>query len=320
MSTRNSRKLIDPCTLRGYDNISPYLSRLVNNIELQGEAVKHTAPDYIPYIMATEGGVAYIKSANEWVRFMQWGSTYRNGLLPRFVKLWSEDGHTWSTPIDLKRNDDIVIFPANAEFYPLANKIDELVKSLNTVEDNISQNLDNLRQLAVAVVRNNKLKNQITALNDLRRAGTTALGVISLEENVSGDNANINAVMSKTEAEEALTVVTLSPNAENYLMDYLELKKDYRQELNNVIGVSEVAEKTERRINSEMEMIENSTYSMIDLLCDSINKYATYYKVDIYAHRAHSACAAHVDMAVQESGAESKTKGAEEGAQNGNIE
>lgn len=318
MATRNNRKWrdCDPCNVRGYDNISPYLSRLINNIDISGMATENTAPYFIAYVMATVGGIAYVRSANEWVKFMPIYVKKRYGILPRWVKLWSEERQAWSGAVEIKKDGDVVIFPANAEFYPLADKIDELVTSLNTVEDNISQNLNNLRQLAVAVVRDNKLKNQLIALNKLREAGTTALGIISLEDNTNGDKAQINAVMSRTEAEEAVTVVTLSPNAENYLADYLALKQDYREELNNVIGVTEVAEKTERRINSEMEMIENSTYSMIDLLCDSINKYATFYNVDIYAHRAHSACAAHVDKAVQESDTESEIEGAEEGADN----
>ena len=303
MSTRSGRKWrdCDPCNVRGYADISPYLSRLVNNITLEGGAIDKTAPDFIAYTLATRGGVAYIRSVNEWTKFTSVQPKKRYGILPRYVKLWSDENQTWSGQIDTAKDNDVVIFPANTEFYPIADKISELVTSLNTVEDNISQNLNNLRQLAVAVVRDDKLRHQLEILDKGRQEGISALGVISLPARTNSDGTTLNDIITHTEAEEAISVVSLSPNAQNYLADYLALKQDYRQELNNTIGVSEVAEKTERRITTEMEMIENSTYAIIDLLCDSINKYAKFYNVDIYAHRAHSACAEHVDMATSES-------------------
>lgn len=309
----------DPCITSGGNStdLSPYLSRLINNITLDGSATKNVAPDFIVYTLATTGGIAYIKSSNEWVNFQADSPRKVFGLIPAKVRLWSEERAEWSGSINITRDGDICIFPANAQFYAVANKIREIVTSLNTVEDNISQNLDNMRELAVVVTRDGKLAEQLTALNALRQAGTTALGVITLKNNVNGEQAAINALVNNDEAQEALSVVTLSPNCHNYLADYLELKKDYREELNNVIGVTEVAEKTERRINSEMELIENSSYAVIDLLIDSINKYAKFYNVDILAHRAHGGCAEHADEAAPEEGTESKIDGSEPDGEEG---
>lgn len=300
MSTRKSRLFrdCDPCAIRGYTEIAPYLSRMVNNITLEGSAIENIAPDFIVYTLLTRGGIAYIKDLNEWAWFTNSGSKKRYGILPQYVKLWSEEKRMWSGQIDLAQDkDNICIFPANTDFYPLADKIAELVESLKTVEDNISQNLNNMRTLAVAVTKDNKLADQLRALDTQRQAASTCLGVLNVQQPV-GDPAQ--QLLTRDTAEDLLTVISLSPNAENYLADYLELKRDYREELNNCIGVTEVSEKTERRINSEMEMIENSTYAFIDLICDSINKYAKFYDVDIYAHRSHSACAEHVDTTVEE--------------------
>lgn len=314
--TRENRKYrdCDPCVNNGgsFSELSPYLSRLVNNITVEGAAVDNIAPDYIVYTLATAGGIAYIKSTNDWVEFMPDGPRRVFGTIPARVRLWSEEGQAWSQPISITREEDICIFPANAEFYPLANKIRELVQSLNTVEDSISQNLDNLRQLTVIVTRDKKLKNQLTALNKLRQSGTCAYGVIDIPQNKD----SLSELLTQEEAKDALTMLSLSPNSENYLSTYLELKKDYREELNNVIGVTEIAEKQERRINSEMELIENSTYAMIDLLIDSINKYAKFYNVDILAHRAHGGCAKHSDEAVAGNDTESKISLSEEGINN----
>lgn len=321
MSTRNSRLFrdCDPCINEGqYKTIAPHISRLVNNITFIGAAIRNVAPDFIAYTLATEGGIAYIRSSNEWARFKSDSSIKKFGLIPSKVRLWSEERQEWSGSYDITRDGDICIFPANSDFYPIAAKIRELVDSLDTIETNISQNLNNLRELAVAVTRGRKLANQLKALNKQRVAGTEALGVLEVPETTTadGNNANLNALLTQESAEDLLTVISLSPNANNYLADYLELKRDYREELNNLIGVTEVAEKSERRINSEMEMIENSTYAVLDLLIDSVNKYATFYNVDIYAHRAHSACAEHVDKAIEEEGTQVQTDGTEGGTDN----
>lgn len=308
MATRSSRlyRDCDPCIKGIYDNISPYLSRLVNNIDFTGAATDNTAPDFIAYTLATEGGIAYIRSTNEWVKFTADSPIKKFGLIPAAVRLWSDERQEWSGSLDITKDGDICIFPANANFYPIVAKVRELVDSLETVETNISQNLNNMRELAVAVTRDNKLTNQLKALNKQRQSGDAVLGILTLTTDTNGADANINALLSREEAQDALTVISLTPQVNNNLAEYLELKKDYREELNNTIGVTEVAEKSERRINSEMEMIENSTYAMIDLILDSVNKYAKFYGVDIHGHRAHSGCAEHVDKAIAEEGTESK--------------
>lgn len=300
MSTRNGRKYrnCEPCAMMGVvlNSATPYLSQLVDNIALSGSAIENMPPDYIVYALAVYGGIAYIADTNEWTIFTPADknqNTY-NGLLPETVKLYSYAQERWSEPINCKAAN-IKIFPANATFYPVIDKINELAESLETVEDNISQNLDNLRQMAVVVTKDKRLRNQLISLNKQRLCGQSH-GVVLLPED------DDKTLLSAETANEALTVVSLSPNAENYLDTYLTLKADYRQELHNVIGVTEVAEKSERRITSEMELIENSTYAFIDMIINNINKYAKYHNVEIYAHRQHSACAEHADPTIEAAG------------------
>lgn len=293
MATRKSRILVDPCIIGSNNSVAPYIVQLVNNIEVYGSAVENTSPDYIPYVMAARGGIAYVRDINEWTPYVADGVSKHHGNIPTRVRLWSEERQLWSDGVNTT-DGNVCIIPANVLNYAVTDKIEELVGSLNTVEQSISQNLENLRQLAVVVTRDSKLKNQLIALDRLRRAGEISHGVIDIPKD--GNTETINEMLRMDDIESLLTVVSLSPNADNYLTDYLALKQDYRQELNNVIGVTEVKEKSERRINSEMELIQNSSCAFIDMIIDNINKYAKHYDIDVHAHRTHDGCTEHETM------------------------
>lgn len=316
MATRKGRLFRDClnqsyCTAYGgnVSGVAPYVSQMVNNITVYGRATEQTPPDFIINVLAEDGGIAYIKNLNRWARFYTASAKRVNGL-PTVVRLWSDERQQWSgdTPVD----DNIHIYPANAMFFAVVNKIAEYVQTDTTIDENISQNLANLRELTAICVYGNALKNQLEEANDKRLKGATHV-VINLERR----HKNWQAAGLKPDDE--LGVVTLSPNAHNYLPDYLELKKNNLEELNKVIGISNVAEKEERRINSEMVLINNSSMAYIDMIINTINKYAKYYGDDIHAHRTHSGCDEHIDEAIDESPAEGEIIN-EEGTDNGEAD
>lgn len=295
--TRAGRQTLDPCINEGGNSIgvAPYIAQLVNNISIEGEAAKNAAPNYIAYVMATTGGIAYIRDVNEWAPFTA-ADPHTRGGIPLKARIFSEETGLYSNPLSTT-DGNVCIFPANPDFYPLSRKIKEAVMSINCVEDNISQNLDNLREMAIIITRDSKLKNQLIMLNRMRQSGKAAYGVLSIPKD--GNTETVTDLLTREDLDNLATILNFSTNAHNYLADYLALKQDYRQELQNIIGVTEVAEKTERRINAEMEMIENSSFAMVDLIINNINNYAKFYGVDVHAHRTHSGCAQHVDNAIQ---------------------
>lgn len=295
MSTRQGRTLragncFDPCLAmypRGIGReVSLYLSVLCDAIELRGSAAESTPADFIIKLLAKRGGVAYNKATNKWHDFTACGHGKKYGILPRFVMLKDEDNNVWSNEMDTVKYPEICIFPANAEFYPVVIKIAELVTSLDTVEDNISQNLNNMRELALVISSNKNIKSQLMLAERQRVRGVQATAYIDISDIQEQDITALGKAL-----EDYVKVVTLSPNAHNYLPDYLALKQAYQTELFKFIGVSDVGEKQERRIESEMAIIENSSYAFIDMLIDNINEYANLHEVDIHAHRKHSQCA-----------------------------
>ncbi len=281
-------------------DIALYLAVLCNSVEILGAAVDYTPSGEVVRLLSTYGGAAYNKTDKTWHQFISVSPRRKYGILPRDIKLKSIDGDEWSEIIDTELFPEICVFPANAVFYPVIDKIAESVVSLQTVEDNISQNLANLRELSVVLASSQKIKTQLEVLNRMRLSGATT-GVIDVTES---EEKSANALGQSLD--DFIRVISLSPNAHNYLPDYLALKTDYREELSKLIGVASVGEKEERRVVSEMEIIENSSYAFIDIIIDSINEYGKLHNVDIYAHRRHSACEQHIAAGSTEEGAEAQ--------------
>lgn len=264
--TREGRKIIDICGLplwgEGEYSLSPYLSILVNNIELEGEAVKDTPPQYIIYTLATRGGIAYLRDVNEWTAFNSVGKKNRYNL-PRRVRLYNDDGYLSET---LNVDKSICIIPANAEYYAPANEIKKRVFRLNEIALNIFQNLNVLRQAAAVVTDDSDLSTQVETANKQREEGKTTVTLIK-------------------KAGSELSIENFSPAAQSHLLEYLEMEKETYTQLNEIIGVANVGEKQERRIESEIELIEDSSGAIIDTLISSINQWAGYYDIDVHAHR-----------------------------------
>lgn len=265
MATRNNRKFVDPCGLKKVgDGNAPYLSMLCNNIVLSGSAIDNTEPNYIQYIMATCGGICYIRENNKWAEFRQHGKSTRTGM-PRKIRIRGND--SWGQQIDVD-GVNYCIFPANVEFAPPVDLIDKKVHLLEEVEKNILQNLDNLRELSYIETEAPETSQALIRLDEARREGQTH-GVLQ----------------KKGPAEFVGEVKSLTANAQNYLETYINLKMDARQELYEIVGVAKMVEKGERRIIGEVDLANDSASAFIDLIIESINKYAKFYNVDIQAER-----------------------------------
>lgn len=266
--TREGRKTVDICGLAlwetgsGKYSVSPFLSILVNNIELEGEAVKDTPPQYIVYTLATRGGIAYLKDINEWTAFNTVGKRDRYNL-PRKVRLYNNDGYL-SEAVNV--SNDIYIFPANAEYYPPVNEIKKRVFRLNELDLNIHQNLNVLRQATAVVTDDEDLSTQVQRANKEREEGATTVTLVK-----------------KPGAE--LGIENFTPAAQSHLLEYAELEKEAYTQLNEIVGVANVGEKNERRIESEINLISESSGAIIDTLVSSINKWAEWYGIDVHARR-----------------------------------
>lgn len=263
--TREGRKFIDPCddTDRQIGGLPPYLSMLVNNIDLDGAAIKKTPPDFIVYALAMNGGIAYSPELNEWAEFVQSGTSDRYGM-PRTVRLIGDGG-------DVAREISVAdarvhIYPANAEFIPPIKQINRLLARLNEVEINIQQNMVVMRQATAIIVEDDSLDKELKKADKDRRSGATQV-----------------ILHKRTGA--TLELANFSPNCQNYLPTYLEYERELLRRLDNATGVIQVDEKNERRIQSEISAIEEGASAQIDLIISSINRYAKYYGDDILARR-----------------------------------
>lgn len=266
-------------------NAAPYLSILTNNIELTGQACENTEP--ITFIIKTlieKGGICYSRPDNTWYEFYVEGERGRTGL-PKKIRLVLDKAPYRTRVVDLTNPlfaENFVIFAANPYYYPIAAKVCELVAGIETSEENISQNLTNLRQLTLTVTRGNALAPQLNAIDKIRMAG--------------GVSASIQLPMQKPneptrDISEELQLMPFGAEVESHITEYIELRKTLQEELYKVIGLSSLGDgEQERRIQSEVNLQENGSYAYLDVLIDSINHTAMLKNVDICARRLHSAC------------------------------
>src|SRR5699024_10073044 len=67
--------------------------------------------------------------------------------------------------------------------------------------------------------------------------------------------------------------------------DFLEIWKNTLEELDALTGRAAIGEKNERRITEEVAVIENAASTSIDVLTDTVNKFAEWYGDDVHAVR-----------------------------------
>lgn len=265
--TREGRKtLFNKYTCDGV--APPYLSMLCANVELSGEIFEDTHPFYVVEKLATNGELCYIKSVNSWAEFKRSGKNTRTGF-PSHIRLKGNGGE-YSAAVKCGEDTDYLIFPANATFTPLVDAINYRVALLQEIDLNILQNLDTLRQMALVKASSAELAAKLAAIDNKRRRGDSA----AVLEVGAGDEVD---------------VVNLSPNSENHLPAYLQMKEAVKEELAQVVGVAKMAEKGERRVNGEIDLAVDAASACIDLLIQAINEYCKFYGLNGKAQRKRGA-------------------------------
>ena len=267
MATRVGRKWCDPCALpQGVTGAAaPFLSILVNNIQVYGAAVEGTPPAFIVRTLVDRGAIVYDRISGLWSAFNSVGGRDRFNFPKRICLIG--DGGRLSDPIEVDVN--LCIFTANAYWYKPADEVKRKVETLSMLSNSTAQNLNSLKESAAIIYTDSDLTENIDKAERDRLEGKPTVKIY----NKSGMPINIER---------------FGTGAPSHLMDYLELWKNTMEELDQLTGRASVGEKTERRINSEMAVIENAALSSIDVMIDSINNYADYYGVDIKAERGHS--------------------------------
>lgn len=272
MATRNSRKTFDPCLLPwffagvgGGQTTTPYLSILVNNVKIEGKATDGTPPQFIAKAMAVNGGVAYLVDVNEWAEYTPVGKNDRYGF-PKKIKLKGDGGYLSDT-IDV--DDNIHIYPANAEFYAPVNEIIAISEELAELKKNIYQNYDALKQATVIEYDDPDISKDVELAEKQRLAGAST---VKLQRKMGTDGVELKQFM---------------PNAQCYIAEYTAREEILYQRLDNVTGVAKLGEKGERRISGEIDLAMSSASSIIDMIISSINAYAKYYGDDVHASRGY---------------------------------
>lgn len=314
--TRAGRQIKKDCLCRALsefglirgDIVAPYISIMENNIELTGGATDNIPPHFIMRLLVNKGGACYSKVDNSWYEFMSVGIPDRFGN-PQRIRIRKEDSYYFDQRIiDLKQYPEFVIFPANSYYYPLANKVCEITEAIITVEGNLSQNLANLREMTMFAIRNDKYASQLQLLDERRRAGQT-YGILRLDKETP----------DYTDIQTEIGMFPFSAQTESRITELQELRDKLIEERLQLIGVTSVGEKQERRVTNEINLIENGSYAFLDLLIDSVNETAKRYNVDIKARRGHECGVDSLPEEKEESrqGAnESATEGSEEEKQN----
>lgn len=280
------------CCCREFDvlnqiggNAAPYLAILNNNIELTGKACENIEPiTFIIKTLTEKGGICYSRPDNSWYEFYVEGERGRTGL-PKKIRLIIDKAPYRTRLVDLTNPlfaEEFIIFAANPYYYPIAAKVCELVAGIEATEENISQNLTNLRQLTLIVTRGNALEAQLDAIDKIRMAGGVSASIQVPKQKPNTPTRDIA---------EDLQLMPFGAEVESHITEYIELRKTLQEELYKVIGLSSLGDgEQERRIQSEVNLQENGSYAYLDVLIDNINHTAMLKNVDIRARRLHSVC------------------------------
>lgn len=266
MSTRAGRRG-DPCNNDGIHvrgGIAPYVSILINNIQIFGGDTDGAPPTFIARTIVTDGMIAFLPSEKIWARCVRYGHDNRFQL-PSKIRLIGENGKL-SAPIDVNGDEFVHVYYANAFGLPVTGELQKRVDTLEYISGALRQNVDALRQATAIIYRDPELKTQIETAQRARERGETT---VSLLQSV-GDEIRLE---------------NFSTGAVSYVSDLLELWKNTMTEIDALTGRAKVAEKTERRITSEIAVIENAAATSIDVIIDTVNAFATYYGDDVFAAR-----------------------------------
>lgn len=267
--TRQGRK-IDPCAWNEYgvqrSRGIPFLSILINNIQVYGADTENAIPTFIVRTLVERGMVALETTTKEWSACVKAGKNLRTGF-PKYVRLKGEDGRL-SEPIDVQsKYSNVHVYYANAYGFPIATDIFRRVNTLDFISGAIVQNVNALRQATAIIYHDNNLDEQIERAQRQREAGESTI--------------TLYGGMSESDIE----LKNFATGSVSNIPDFLEIWKNTLEDLDALTGRAAIGEKNERRITEEVAVIENAASTSIDVLIDTVNKFAEWYGDDVHAVR-----------------------------------
>lgn len=265
--TRRGRIFLDPC-LKGLTGglYAPFLSILCNNVQIYGKAAEDVPPTFIVKTLVERGGIAYLRAADTWAAFVPDGRRKRTGF-PTSVRLIG-DGGQLSEPMWTEEGagSNLCLIPANPYFYPPAESVKGKVALLDEITNSLTQNLAALKQSTAIIYDDPALTTEIEAAEGQRLAGATT---VKIKKNLGGE----------------LDIRNFSPEAKSHIPDLIALWTQTVEEIDEMTGRATVGEKTERRTDDEISVIEQSASATIDVIIDTFNRYAKWYDIPARAVR-----------------------------------
>lgn len=269
MATRTGRQgFVDPCLSKYAEtgHNAPFLSILINNIQIFGSDTEDTPPHFISKTLVMNGGIAFLRKDKKWAAFRSVSPANYAGI-PKKIRLVGDLGRL-SAPMDVD-GKDVCVIPANAFFCPPAYDVLRRVEMLDMISGAVGQNIDALRQCTAIFYDDDTLKSGITDAENKRLKGARTVSI----QKTPGAQVDIK---------------NFTPDAKSYIMDFMEVWKQTLEELDAVTGRATIGEKNERRITEEVSVIEDAASTSIDVIIDTFNEYAEFYEIDAIAARGSS--------------------------------
>lgn len=269
MATRTGRQcFVDPCLSKYAEtgHNAPFLSILINNIQIFGFDTEDTPPHFISKTLVMNGGIAFLRKDKKWAAFRSVAPADYAGI-PKKIRLVGDLGRL-SAPMDVD-GKDVCVIPANAFFCPPAYDVLRRVEMLDMISGAVGQNIDALRQCTAIFYDDDTLKSAITDAENKRLKGARTVSI----QKTPGAQVDIK---------------NFTPDAKSYIMDFMEVWKQTLEELDAVTGRATIGEKNERRITEEVSVIEDAASTSIDVIIDTFNEYAEFYEIDAMAARGSS--------------------------------
>ena len=241
------------------------LSTLANNVQIYGEDTESASPQFIIKTLIVRGAVVYDRVSGEWFAFDRTGEMLRDGF-PSYISLIGHMGMR-SSPIRYTgRDGDLCIIPANAFFDPPILEIARKVNVLNFVSNALEQNVNALKQATAIMYTDPALDSQIERAEQDRLNGKSTVHI-------------------QTKVGDDVQIVPFGANAQSHITEFMNVWVQTLEELDACTGRVKVGEKTERRTDDEIAVIENSSCSSIDTIIDTFNRYAAWYGLRARAER-----------------------------------
>ena len=120
MATRTGRQcFVDPCLSKYAEtgHNAPFLSILINNIQIFGSDTEDTPPHFISKTLVMNGGIAFLRRYKKWAAFRSVAPADYAGI-PKKIRLVGDLGRL-SAPMDVD-GKDVCVISANAFFCPPA--------------------------------------------------------------------------------------------------------------------------------------------------------------------------------------------------------